>query len=137
MTEFPPATYIDSDAALQAQIPHLSTEPFLAIDTESNSLYVYREQVCLFQITTRQGDFIIDPFSIADMGPLGDVLANPRIEKILHAAEYDLIGIKRDYGFEIHNMFDTMIAARLCGYEQVGLNALLQQYLGVKLDKRH
>jgi ribonuclease D len=137
MTLLPPATYVDTDQALRALIPHLSAEPFVAVDTESNSLYAYREQVCLFQITTRQGDFIIDPFAIADMSPLGAVLANPRIEKIFHAAEYDLMGIKRDFGFGIANIFDTMIAARMCGHPQVGLNNLLQHYLGVELDKRH
>ena len=83
-TPLPPAPYIRSDSELQALIPHFSSEPFLAIDTESNSLYAYREQVCLFQITTRSGDFIIDPFEIQDMEPLGAVLANPRIEKIFH-----------------------------------------------------
>ena len=135
-TPLPPAPYIRSDSELQALIPHFSSEPFLAIDTESNSLYAYREQVCLFQITTRSGDFIIDPFEIQDMEPLGAVLANPRIEKIFHAAEYDLIGIKRDFGFLVEPVFDTMIAARICGYPQIGLNTLLQRY-GVKLDKRH
>jgi ribonuclease D len=137
MSSLPPATYVHSDAALKALIPHLSSEPFVALDTESNSLYAYREQVCLFQITTRQGDFIIDPLPIADLSPLGDVLANPRIEKILHAAEYDIMGIKRDFGFKIRRVFDTMIAARIAGHTQVGLNMLLQQYAGVKLDKRH
>src|SRR5690606_3259527 len=137
MTVLPPATYIDSDAALRTLISHLSGEPFIAIDTESNGLYAYREQVCLFQITTRKGDFIIDPFAISDMTPLAGVLANPRIEKIFHAAEYDIMGMKRDYGFEFQNVFDTMIAARICGHTQVGLNTLVQLYLGVKLDKRH
>jgi ribonuclease D len=137
MTLLPPATYVDTDQTLRSLIPHFSAEPFVAIDTESNSLYAYREQVCLFQITTRKGDFIIDPFAIADMSPLGVVLENPRIEKIFHAAEYDLIGIKRDFGFRINNVFDTMIAARVCGHPQVGLSNLLQHYLGVELDKRH
>ncbi|MBZ0303288.1 MAG: HRDC domain-containing protein [Anaerolineae bacterium] len=137
MTSLPPAAYIDSDAKLRALIPHFSTEPFLALDTESNSLYAYREQVCLFQVTTRKGDYLIDPFGIADMSPLGRVLANPRIEKIFHAAEYDIMGIKRDYGFQVVNVFDTMIAARIAGHAQVGLNTLLQEQLGVQLDKRH
>lgn len=137
MASLPPATYIDSDAALRAIIPYLSSEPFLALDTESNSLYAYRERVCLFQLTTRQRDFIVDPLDIKDMSPLGDVLANPRIEKILHAAEYDLFGIKRDFGFSVVNIFDTLIAARMIGHAQVGLNNLVQHYLGVQLDKRH
>ncbi len=133
----PPAHYIDTDSALLDLIPHLAEEPFVAIDTESNSLYAYREQVCLFQMTTRQGDFIIDPFGIDDMNPLGAILADTRIEKIFHAAEYDLMGIKRDYGFAINNVFDTMLAARICGYQHVGLSSMLQQYIGVELDKRH
>jgi ribonuclease D len=137
MTVLSPAHYIDTDAALQAVIPHFTAEPFLALDTESNSLYAYREQVCLFQVSTRRNDYIIDPFGIADMTPLGAVLANPRIEKIFHAAEYDLIGIKRDFGFTIHNIFDTMLAARAAGHEQPGLDVLVNHYLGVRLDKRH
>ena len=61
--------------------------------------------MCLFQLSTRAADYIIDPLAIADMSPLGSVLANPRIEKIFHAAEYDIIGIKRDFGFDIYNIF--------------------------------
>ena len=133
----PPALYFDTDSGLLDLIPHLSQEPFVAIDTESNSLYAYREQVCLFQMTTRQGDFIVDPLGIHDMQPLAAILENPRIEKIFHAAEYDLMGIKRDFGFAINNVFDTMLAARICGYQQVGLNSMLQQYIGVGLDKKH
>ncbi len=137
MASLPAPVYIDSDTALRAIIPYLSSEPFLAVDTESNSLYAYRERVCLFQLTTRQRDFIVDPFTIQDMNPLGEVLANPRIEKIFHAAEYDIFGIKRDFGFAIENVFDTLIAARMTGHAQVGLNNLAEYYLGVTMDKRH
>lgn len=135
--KLPPATYIDSSSALRSLVQQLTAQPFVAIDTESNSLYAYREQVCLIQVSTRTHDAIVDPLAIEDMSPLGEVLANPRIEKIFHAAEYDIMGIKRDYGFEINNIFDTMLAARICGYRQVGLNNLLESHLGVQLDKRH
>lgn len=118
-------------------MPQLARQPFLAIDTEANSLHAYREQVCLIQISTRRADYLLDPLSIVDMDPLGDLLADPRLEKILHAAEYDLIGLRRDFGFIVRNIFDTMIAARVAGHTQVGLNHLLQRYLGVKTDKRH
>ena len=132
-----PATYIDTAAALRALAPQLAQQPFLSIDTESNSLYAYREQVCLFQISTRTADYIIDPLAIDDMEPLGALLADERIEKILHAAEYDIMGIKRDFGFAINNIFDTMLAARICGHRQVGLNSMLKQYAGIELDKKH
>ena len=118
-------------------MPELAQQPFLAVDTEANSLHAYREQICLIQLSTRSMDYLLDPLSIVDMDPLGDLLANPRLEKILHAAEYDLIGLRRDFGFIVHNIFDTMIAARVAGHDRVGLNHLLEHFLGVQTDKRH
>jgi ribonuclease D len=131
------ATYIDNDAALQQLIPKLEEEPLLAIDTESNSLYVYREQVCLFQISTRTEDYIIDPLSVQDMQPLGAIMANPAIEKVFHAAEYDIMCLKRDYNFELVNLFDTMIAARICAFPEIGLSSLLEKYFDIRVNKKH
>src|SRR5262249_2530874 len=108
-----------------------------AIDTESNSLYAYRERVCLVQISTRTADYIVDPLTIGDMTPFADLMANPAIEKVFHAAEYDLICLKRDYALICQNLFDTMIAARIVGLKLVGLGNLLEQYAGVKADKSH
>ncbi len=133
----PAPRIITSDRDLRALVPELAQQPFLAIDTEANSLHAYREQVCLIQLSTRNSDYLLDPLAIVDMDPLGDLLANPRLEKILHAAEYDLIGLRRDFGFIVHNIFDTMIAARVAGHAQIGLNSLLERHLGIKTDKRH
>ena len=134
---FPPAQYIDTDDDLAALIEALSNEPLLCFDTESNSLYVYHERVCLIQISTRERDYIVDPLTIEDMQPLGLLLADESIETVFHAAEYDLMCLKRDYDFEVRNLFDTMIAARILGYHSIGLNNLLREFLGVELDKRH
>jgi ribonuclease D len=109
----------------------------LAIDLEANSMFAYRERVCLIQITIPRQDFIVDPLAVSDLSGLGEVLHDPGVEKIFHAAEYDLILLKRDYGWELHNLFDTMWAARILGYTQVGLASLLEQFYQVKLDKRH
>src|SRR5690606_29531 len=106
-------------------------------DTESNSLYAYRERVCLIQLSTRSRDYILDPLIIVDMSPLAPLLADPGVEKVFHAAEYDLICLHRDYGFIVNNLFDTMVAARICGYKAIGLGSLLSEFLGVELDKRH
>jgi len=133
----PPAQYIDTDDGLRELVDVLSRESLLGIDTESNSLYAYREQICLFQISTREHDYIVDPFAIADMTPLGALLADPTIEKVFHAAEYDIMCLKRDYGFEVRHLFDTMIAARVLGYEAIGLGSLLEQHFDVTVDKRH
>lgn len=115
----------------------IAAEPVLAIDTESNSLFAYRERVCLVQISTPATDYLVDPLSISDLSPLAPIFANRAQQKIFHAAEYDVICLKRDYGFEIHNIFDTMIAARILGEPQVGLGSLLSTYFSIILDKRY
>lgn len=134
---FPPALYIEHDKNLKQLIKKLRNESLLAIDTESNSLYAYQERVCLIQLSTRTHDYIIDPLRIADMSPLGELLVDPKIEKVFHAAEYDLMCLKRDYDFTLVNLFDTMVAARICGVKALGLNRLLAEYCGVDVDKSH
>jgi ribonuclease D len=132
-----PAIYINTDNSLKSLVKKLSAESLLGIDTESNSLYAYRERVCLIQISSRRADYIIDPLAIDDMSPLEALFNNLAIEKVFHAAEYDLMCLKRDYGFEVVNIFDTMIAARICGYKNFGLSHLLEHHLAIKSDKSH
>jgi ribonuclease D len=134
---FAPAAYIQTDDDLRQLAAALSNEPLLAVDTESNSLHAYQERVCLVQLSTRTADYIIDPLTIGDMQPLGDLLANPTIEKVFHAAEYDLICLKRDFGFTVRNVFDTMAAARIAAHKAVGLGSLLSRYVGIEQDKSH
>ncbi len=133
----PPAVYIDHPRQLAVMVDRLRHEPLLAFDTESNSLHAYHERVCLIQVSSRSTDYIIDPLALPDLTLIGDLLADPRIECVFHAAEYDLMCLKRDYRFEVVNLFDTMVAARVCGIRQIGLQNLVQAYLGVTLDKSH
>lgn len=132
-----PPIWINSSQKLQSILPDLARSPFLSIDTESNSLYVYREQVCLIQITTDANDYLIDPLALPNLTPLTTFFANPLQEKIFHASEYDIICLKRDFGFQFVNIFDTMIAARILGEEAVGLASLLQSRLGLELEKKY
>lgn len=113
----------------------LSAQPALALDTESNSLYRYHYRVCLIQISTEDTDYLLDPLRLADIQALGEVLADPRIQKVFHAAENDILMLKRDFAFGFANIFDTMLAARILGWRQVSLAALLQQHFDVTLDK--
>jgi len=131
------AAYVETTKQLHQLVKSLSEQPLIAVDTESNSMYAYRGQVCLIQISTRTEDYIVDPLVIEDMAALGDVLYDPDIEKVFHAAEYDLILLKRDFGFEVNNLFDTMMAARLFGRNSVGLSTLLSEYFAIQNDKRH
>jgi ribonuclease D len=121
---------------LRKMVDVLTGETILAVDTESNSLYAYQERVCLIQFSTLQMDYLVDPLAV-DVKPLSPVFANPQIEKIFHAAEYDLITLKRDYNFTFTNLFDTMVAARILGWDEVGLGAILKTEFGVQLDKRY
>jgi ribonuclease D len=129
--------YITDSKGLLDLSKALSDAPSISIDTESNSMYVYREQICLIQITIGKDDYLIDTLALRDLSPLAPVFANPNQEKIFHAAEYDIICLKRDYGFEIANIFDTMVAARILGEQAVGLGALLQSRLGINVDKKY
>src|SRR5213079_2137093 len=72
-----------------------------------------------------------------DLAPVGRLLADPKVEKIFHDADYDLRTLDRDYGFRARRLFDTRIAAQLAGEPAVGLAALLEKYVGVKLAKEH
>lgn len=147
-TPLTPPTIITDARQLETLVAAWRKLPLIAIDTESNSMYAYQERTCLIQVSTRepqtkskksQGkitDYLIDPLEIDDLSILGTLFADPGIEKIFHAAEYDVMCLKRDYGFNFVNLFDTMIAARALGYKQLGLAALLETYFGVRPDKR-
>jgi ribonuclease D len=134
-TELSAPTWVDSQPALDEVVAALVQHPIVAVDTESNSLYAYREQVCLVQFSTEQVDYVIDPITLADLSSLGPLFHNPSIEKVFHAAEYDIICFRRDFGFDFTNLFDTMIAARILGRTEVGLGALLEAEFGVVVDK--
>lgn len=133
----PPPVWVDTPQLFKQMLDDLASQPRLAVDTESNSLHAYREQVCLLQFSTPNADYLLDPLTLADLDSLAPLFANPKIEKIFHAAEYDLICLKRDFGFAFVNLFDTMHAARVLGYPAVGLDRLLADKFGVNIDKRH
>jgi ribonuclease D len=136
-TDLPTPIFIARSAALNRLANSLLHEPVVAVDTESNSLYAYQEQVCLIQFSTPAKDFLVDPLSLKDLSPLAPIFRSNKIEKIFHAAEYDLICLKRDFDFEFTNIFDTMVASRILGFEAVGLGSLLAAEFDVHVDKRY
>lgn len=114
----------------------LRAEPRIAIDTEADSLYSYYEKVCLIQFSIPAQDFILDTLTYKEIEPLGALFADPEVELVFHAAEYDILSLKRDYAFSFENIFDTMVAARILGWKHVGLGNILEEQFGVKVDKR-
>src|SRR5215207_617739 len=133
----PPPVWVDKPQTFNQMIGDLSAQTRLAVDTESNSLHAYREQVCLIQFTTPRKDYVVDPLALHDLSALGPIFSNPNIEKIFHAAEYDLICLRRDFRYQFSNLFDTMHAARVLGYPFVGLDNLLAEKFQFEMDKRH
>lgn len=129
--------YVESPAALADVIAAARAEPLVAADTEAASFHRYKDRVFLVQLSTRSATAVIDPLAIADFTPFGTLLADPRVEKIFHDADYDLRTLDRDYGFRARHLFDTRIAAQLAGEPAIGLAALLEKYLHVRLAKVH
>lgn len=135
-SSLPAPIWVDTPDGLLQMCASLLTQPRIAIDTEANSLYAFREQVCLIQFSIPGVDYLLDPLTLHDLTFLSDIFCNSAIEKVFHAAEYDLLGLQRDYGFTFTNIFDTMLAARILGYKQLGLGSLLAEKFQVEIDKR-
>jgi ribonuclease D len=128
---------IDTDAGLARLAGRLAGERVLAFDLEADSLHHYREKVCLIQIAAGREVFLVDPLAVSDVSPLGPILESPAIRKVFHGADYDIRSLHRDFGIQVRNLFDTMIACQFLGEKEVGLAAVLRKRFGVELDKRY
>ena len=130
-----PAIWVDDQKTFDQVYSQLKESRHLGVDTESNSLHAYQEQVCLIQFTDDQTDYLIDAMAQLDLSKLSVIFSDESIEKIFHAAEYDILCLKRDFGFEFNHLFDTMQSARILGMEKLGLTGLLSDLLGVERGK--
>ena len=124
---------IDSEPKLISFLPVLHAADWVAVDTEADSLHAYPEKVCLIQISTVLGDKLVDPLARVNLAPLFEALSGH--ELIMHGADYDLRLLRKHHEFVPSGIFDTMLAARLLGLRQFGLSHLVENYLGVKLEK--
>jgi len=118
-------------------VRRLAHEPRIALDTEAASFHRYVDRVYLLQLSSDTETALVDPLAVTDLRPIGDLLANPKLEVVLHDADYDLRILDRDYAFRARNVFDTRVAAQLAGEPAVGLGSLLEKYFGVQVDKRY
>jgi ribonuclease D len=129
---------ITQRSELERLAKQLLREEIVAFDTEADSFYHYFDKVCLIQIATRDGCWLVDPIALggaSELEPLGPVFASKKVKILFHAAEYDIYVLKRDCGFEFTNLFDTMVSAQLLGYPAIGLAALVEKHFGVSLPK--
>ncbi len=129
------ARLIENQNALEDLAGALEGIAAIAVDTESNSFHNYHDRICLIQISIPDKDFIVDPIAVPDLGPLKTIFLAEETQKIFHAAENDILLLKKHHGFEFLNVFDTLLAAQILGHREVGLASLLARLFDIRLDK--
>ena len=127
--------FVDTPKKLQRAREEVGSASLLSIDTEYDSFRHFREKLCLIQIHTDSTTFVFDPLDSLNLLFLCKSFANPSVVKILHAADNDIRLLKRDYGCEFINIFDTHRAALLLGFKQLSLEKMIKEFLDVELEK--
>lgn len=134
----------DADIIILTQTPELTEFctraakfPFITIDTEFIRERTYYPKLCLIQIATDDEAVIIDPLAGGiDLTPLVELLNNEAVLKVFHAARQDLEIFYHMTGKVPHPVFDTQVAAMVCGFgESISYDGLVQQLAGAHIDK--
>lgn len=128
---------IETPAALHTAVANLAGQPAVAVDLEADSMYHFQEKVCLIQMAADKQILLIDPLQAGELQALSPMFADADICKVFHGADYDIRSLFRDFRFSVHNLFDTEVAARFLGIQETGLEALLLNRFGIKLDKKY
>lgn len=129
-------TFIDTESQLAAFCKQAASASILAVDTEFMRERTYYPRLCLLQVATPEHIACIDPLALGSLAPLWKLFENPECVKILHAARQDIEVIYQASGAILAPVFDTQVAAALCGYgDQIGYANLVEEILGVQLDK--
>ncbi|MCB0132340.1 MAG: ribonuclease D [Caldilineaceae bacterium] len=137
---------IYTGAGLAQMCESLQNHTLIAVDTESDSLFSYYPKVCLIQLSVYADpkapdaadvvDYLVDPLRLERLDPLATLLADSGIEVVMHAAENDILTLQRDFQLVFTNIFDTQLAARILGWNGIGLAAILEKQFGLVSDKR-
>ena len=127
---------IDRPESFHALLGEIAGAPMVALDTEAASFHRYHDRIYLVQLSTPAMTAVIDPLGVGDLALIGELLANPAVEKVFHDADYDLRLFDKEFGYHARRLFDTRIAAQFLNEPGIGLAALLEKYFGVTADKR-
>lgn len=129
-------TLVADDAGVRRAASLLSGgEGPVGVDAERASGFRYGSEAYLVQVFRRGGEaWLFDPVGIEDFSPLEAAIGDE--EWIFHAASQDLPCLA-DLGLRPERLFDTELAARLLGFERVGLGSIVESLLGIKLEKAH
>ena len=134
ITDLAAIRWARSPDELAQAVRELSMAPAIALDTEGDSLHHYPERLSLIQIGVPDGGvWLIDPLALPDLDPLAPLFTEPTRLLVLHAGDNDLVHLKRRWSFKFASVFDTAIAGRFLGGRSLGLDTLLETYLGVTL----
>ena len=115
----------------------LAKQRIIGVDLEADSMYHFREKVCLIQIATSHTTAVIDPLQLDNLTVLKPVFKRRDILKVFHGADYDIRSLYRDFKININNLFDTELACRFLGFKETGLEAVLKKRYNVRLDKKY
>lgn len=128
---------ITTSEGLQDACDRLSHSDYLTVDTEFIREKTYYPKLCLIQVAGEDMEAAIDPLAEGmDLAPLLTLLSDPAILKVFHAAKQDIEIFYQLMGHIPAPLYDTQVAAMVCGYgEQVGYEALVGKLLGETLDK--
>lgn len=126
---------VDTPETARRAAEHLRKASILGIDTEYDSFRYFREKLCLIQVYAPTTTYVLDATADLDLSFLAKPLKNRSIVKILHAADNDIRLLKRDYGFEFQNIFDTHRAAMMLGFRQLSLDKMIKEFLDIDLKK--
>jgi ribonuclease D len=129
--------YIDTDQDLRGLVDAFFGQPVIAVDTEAAGYHRYHDRVCLVQLTAGDETILVDPLAVASLEPLASLLSDPETEIVFHDADYDLRLLDRDHGLRVGRLFDTKVAAQFLGERQIGLSSLLDELLGVSVEKKY
>ncbi len=131
-----PVVHVNDAKALAEVCEHLSGTRRFALDTEFVGERTYYPKLELIQVASREQVALIDCRAVEDLGPFFEILANRRIQKVLHAAQQDVELFEGLTGELPRPVVDTQIASALAGYgAQVGYAQLAEKLLGVSLEK--
>jgi ribonuclease D len=129
---------VQDPASLARSCEALRTHAWMALDTEFMRTRTYRARLCLVQVATPEQIACIDTIALSSIEPLLEVIYAPHTLKVIHAARQDLEVFADIRGAPPAPVFDTQIAASLCGYDdQIGYGALVESITGHKLPKLH
>lgn len=130
--------FINTEEHLVQFCNAIANTTWMTVDTEFLREKTYHAQLCLIQVATEDHITCIDPLAIDDLGPLLDLIYDPKITNVFHAARQDLELFYLLKGELPPVIFDTQLAATVLGYgDQIGYGNLVKQCLNVELDKAH